>query len=185
MKEGLSQSFIEIEIYQNTPYYAGGELKGSIHVYAHDNINNVGYININFTGKEYVIWNKKIKKGSETFSFENTVINRNFKIYDFDDFHNVIMKGCYTFPFTLYLPETLPQTNLCYDTQEDEKKLTGPAFEMVNTTRVSYTLTAEVRGMLNPLLANLKTYKDPLVDDLTQTQRMTILIPEVFQAIKN
>ena len=101
----LPQAFIEIELTQNTPYYTGGCVEGNIHLYGKDNINDVKEISLTLTGFESVEMKTGKGQGSKQ---ANPIVNHAFSVYDYDDFHNVIQKGSYTYPFQLYLDEILP-----------------------------------------------------------------------------
>ena len=54
MNDHMMDSFCEVELFQNTPYYAGGEVSGNIHVFAKNNLNNASKITLRLKGEEIV-----------------------------------------------------------------------------------------------------------------------------------
>ena len=74
------------------------------------------------------------------------IIDKTFDVYDYTDYHNCISKGMFAFPFTLHLPDWLPQSHLCYDTNEDSKKPQGKdgKYGKVNILKTYYDLKVHV-----------------------------------------
>ena len=52
----------------------------------------------------------------------------------------MIMDGMYSFPFTLHLPDWLPQSVLCFNTPNPKKP------NLLNTFKIRYNLIAVIEG---------------------------------------
>ena len=52
----------------------------------------------------------------------------------------MIMDGMYSFPFTLQLPDWLPQSVLCFNTPNPKKP------NLLNTFKIRYNLIAVIEG---------------------------------------
>jgi CRISPR/Cas system CMR subunit Cmr6 (Cas7 group RAMP superfamily) len=89
MNDHMMDSFIEIELFQETPYYAGTEVYGVIHLFAKDNLNDTNKITLSFDGEESVSLFLNKKKNDETKQ-TNQIISHIFTIYDYTDYYNVI-----------------------------------------------------------------------------------------------
>ena len=50
------------------------------------------------------------------------IINERIPLFDYSQYENVILAGQYSYPFTVHLPDWLPQSHLCFDTQDNQKK---------------------------------------------------------------
>ena len=68
------------------------------------------------------------------------IINQRFILCDYNEYENVILEGQYSFPFTLHLPEWLPQSCLCFNTPDPKKP------HLLNTLKVRYNLIAVIEG---------------------------------------
>ena len=66
------------------------------------------------------------------------IIKEHFVIFDYSGYNNVIVPGKYSYPFTLYLPEWLPQSHLCINTPDPKKP------GMLNTFKIRYDLIAAI-----------------------------------------
>jgi hypothetical protein len=49
-------SWIEIELFQDTPYYSSGSLEGNIHIYAKDVLKDTNKITLAFDGEETITY---------------------------------------------------------------------------------------------------------------------------------
>lgn len=147
-----------------------------MHVFALKQLNDTDRIVLTFQGKETAKWMDK--KSKEEVSLENTVILQDFTIYDYTEFYNVITPGEYSFPFTIYLPESLPQTNVCLHSADPENKPSGQngKFGMITEARIEYTITASVRGLKHAIVENLQYQEHPLVENLQHQVPITVLI---------
>tara|TARA_B110000285_G_C14651386_1_gene392031 strand:- start:123 stop:515 length:393 start_codon:yes stop_codon:yes gene_type:complete len=117
MNDDLMESFIEIELFDDaTPHVAGRPLEGIIHLHAQKNLNDTARISLTLTGKELASMSKNGEQ-------EALIVQENFEIYSYTNYHDVIQHGMWGYPFKLHLPHWLPQSHLCYDT--DEKKPSG------------------------------------------------------------
>ena len=144
-----STSYIEIELFRDTPFYAGERLEGNIHIYAKDVLKDTNKITLAFDGEESVTHYPKKKPVTDI----NVVVSHIFTVYD----SKVVAQGMYTFPFTLFLPESLPQSHLSLSSNEktDNPKKPLEAYTQAHETRISYTLTARVEGTKSFLVNNL------------------------------
>jgi hypothetical protein len=52
----------------------------------------------------------------------------------------MIVEGSYSYPFTLYLPDWLPQSHLCFNTPDAKKP------NILNTFKVRYNLIAAIES---------------------------------------
>ena len=52
----------------------------------------------------------------------------------------MIVEGQYSFPFTVHLPEWLPQSVLCFNTPDPKKP------NLLNTFKIRYNLIAVIEG---------------------------------------
>ena len=75
-------------------------VEGNVHVYANDILTDTNKITLAFDGEEIITYFPKKKPVTDI----NVVVSQIFTMYD----SKVVQKGSYTFPFTLFLPETLP-----------------------------------------------------------------------------
>mmetsp|Transcript_9356 Transcript_9356/g.14186 ORF Transcript_9356/g.14186 Transcript_9356/m.14186 type:complete len:99 (+) Transcript_9356:251-547(+) len=94
------------------------------------------------------------KKDMELY---NTIIDYTFQVYDFAEYYYVMQRGHYSFPFTLYLPEWLPQSSLAFDFKRPSKSK-NPVTSALNTYKVHYQIEAY-------LLATPEQ-ENPVADDL-------------------
>ena len=62
MNDHMMDEFIEIELFELTPYYAGGQLHGNIHVFAKNNLNDTSRISLTIDGEETISWAQKKNK---------------------------------------------------------------------------------------------------------------------------
>ena len=103
-------SFIEIELYSDKPYTAGGVLYGTVHVYCKDNIPDVKQVSLAFNGEEQVLVHLPESKGGPPKPCQKIypVINQKHVLFNYDEYDNVILQGQYSYPFTIHLPDWLP-----------------------------------------------------------------------------
>ena len=106
MRDDFMDSFIEIELFQDTAFYYNEPLHGTIHINAKNNLNDVNKITLSLDGFEHSRIFKPGKNVPET-SIE-AILNHKFDVYDYKDYHNVITYGAYAFPFTIWLPQIIP-----------------------------------------------------------------------------
>ena len=66
------------------------------------------------------------------------ILKEHFVLFDYSEYNNVIVPGKYSYPFTLYLPEWLPQSLLCINTPDPKKP------GMLNTFKIRYDLIAAI-----------------------------------------
>lgn len=109
-------SFIEIEFFQDNCYFSGGYVYGTIHLHAKNNLNDTHKIVLALDGEEKALVYLPGKK--EPVVQTNAIIGHIFSIYDYTDFYHCVEHGMYSYPFSIYLPENLPQSVLCFDTKE-------------------------------------------------------------------
>lgn len=114
----MMDSFVEIELFQEYPYVSGEPLYGTVHLFAKNNLNNVSQISLTLKGQEQVL----LHLGKEPIEKEHEIVEKKFVLYDYVDFYNVVQAGSYCYPFTLYLPDWLPQSHLCLYSGETLKK---------------------------------------------------------------
>jgi sporulation-control protein spo0M len=174
MNDHMMDSFVEIELFSEKAYYAGETINGNIHLFAKDNLNDVNKITLTLDGEESCII--YLKKKFEPLTKSNVVVSHIFTVYDYTDFYNCVQRGEYVFPFTLKLPECLPQSHLCWTTEENPEQPQGTngKFGRVNQTKINYTLTARVEGT-----------KKYLVENLMHIERMTVLIADLVPPLTN
>ena len=114
-------SFIEFELFQETPYIAGSPLYGNLHFNIAEKLLSVSHIAFTLRGYEYIKIqagnNKKLNKEimilepqntTKTYEKYHTIVDFSFTITDFKDSFCTVPVGQHTYPFTLYLPEWLP-----------------------------------------------------------------------------
>lgn len=100
-------SFIEIEIYQDTAFVAGSPLYGTVHLHAKDNILDVKQVSVCLNGEEQVVLHlpdKTAKNAIKPVNKIHPVINEKWVLMNYSQYENIILQGCYSFPFTLNLP---------------------------------------------------------------------------------
>lgn len=68
------------------------------------------------------------------------IINQRFVLFDYGQYNNMIVEGQYSFPFTLHLPDWLPQSVLCFNTPDPKKPV------LLNTFKIRYNLIAVIEG---------------------------------------
>lgn len=61
-------------------------------------------------------------------------------LFDYSQYENIIQEGQYSYPFTLHLPEWLPQSVLCFNTPDPKKPM------LLNTLKIRYNLIAVIEG---------------------------------------
>lgn len=66
------------------------------------------------------------------------IVNENFTLFDYGQYENVILQGPYSYPFTIHLPDWLPQSHLCFNTPEAKKP------HILNTFKIRYNLIAAI-----------------------------------------
>ena len=103
-------SFIEVQLFQDTPFYIDKPVHGAIHLHAKNNINDTSKIVLVLKGEE--------RTNHNNVEHVKEIINHQFVQYDYTDFYNVVTHGCWCFPFTLWLPQSLPQSHLLMTTKE-------------------------------------------------------------------
>ena len=67
-------------------------------------------------------------------------MSEKYILFDYSGYENLILEGSYSYPFTLHLPEWLPQSHLCFNTP-DQKKL-----HILNTFKIRYNLIAAIES---------------------------------------
>ena len=72
-------SYIEIELFIDTPFYAGERLEGNIHIYAKDILTDTNKITLAFDGEESVTHYPSKKKPVTDI---NVVVSHIFTVYD-------------------------------------------------------------------------------------------------------
>ena len=86
------------------------------------------------------------------------IINEKYCIIDYSAFQYKLTEGCYTYPFTLYLPEWLPQSHLCFN-QPEAKKL-----NILNTFKIRYNLIACIES-------NVPDPEDPTATTIVECEK--------------
>ena len=66
------------------------------------------------------------------------IISEKYVIFNYEEYDNIILQGQFSYPFTLNLPEWLPQSHLCFNTPDVKK----PA--QLNTFKIRYDLVAAI-----------------------------------------
>lgn len=59
-------------------------------------------------------------------------------MFDYSQYDNIILQGSYSYPFTLYLPDWLPQSHLCFNTPDVKKP------HILNTFKIRYDIIAAI-----------------------------------------
>jgi len=132
-------SFIEIELYDDKPYVAGQPVYGTVHLHCKDNINDVKCISITLKGDEEVSVNLPESKGGASPAMKiHPIVNERFVLFDYTQYDNVILQGCFSYPITVWLPEWLPQSHLCFNTPDAKKP------NIVNSFKVKYELICAI-----------------------------------------
>ena len=49
------------------------------------------------------------------------IVNQRYCLFDYSQYDNIILEGSYSYPFTVNLPDWLPQSHLCFNTPEPKK----------------------------------------------------------------
>lgn len=137
------ESFIEIELLQDTAYHIDQPLDGNLNIWAKKNINDVGKVQLILQGFETA----QVFKGGKVIDLRKEIINFRFDIYDYTEFHNVISPGAFRFPFTIWLPHLLPQSSILMQDDSIYKKKKPVYYERVNRGRIEYKLVAEILGV--------------------------------------
>jgi hypothetical protein len=116
-------SFIEIELFQDKPYLAGNVVYGTVHLYCKENIADVKQVSITILGEEQVYVHLPESKGGPVKPVTKTfpILSQKHVLFNYDEYDNVILKGQFSYPFTLHLPEWLPQSHLSFNTPDLKK----------------------------------------------------------------
>mmetsp|Transcript_12749 Transcript_12749/g.21502 ORF Transcript_12749/g.21502 Transcript_12749/m.21502 type:complete len:450 (+) Transcript_12749:3-1352(+) len=188
MKSGELDSFIEIELYQDTPFSCGQPLYGTVHLYAKDNIPNVGQVLLTLQGEEQVVLNlpdKASPKGLKAVTKIHPIVNERFVLFDYAQFENSIIMGSYSYPFTLYLPDWLPQSHLCFNNPDPKKP------GLLNTFKIRYNLVAAImssssaEGAPKIVECEKQGLQNIEMQQMLNVRRLTILTPEYSEALLN
>lgn len=105
-------SFVEIELFQESAYAPGQPIEGKLHLFAKNQVNDVSRITLTFHGQEQI--SCRIDPENTKILHENEIIEQTFCVHDYAELYNVVQGGSYCFPFTLWIPEWLPSSSLCY-----------------------------------------------------------------------
>ena len=100
-----------------------------------------------------------------------SIVNEKFEIYDYENYNDVIEHGMWAYKFKIMLPDWLPQSHLCYDTDEKPGK---NKYQQLKILKLVYNLTARVEA-ISP---NKKPTEDPLlVNNLISKRKFNIITP--------
>lgn len=186
-------TFMELEITgDDKAFVAGQPIQGNVHVHAKDSIKNVSQISLTLNGEEQVVLHLPDKKAGgavKPVSKIHPIINEKFTVVDYAAFQNKITGGCYTFPFTFYLPEWIPQSHLCFNQPEAKKP------NILNTFKIRYNLIACIES-------NIPDPEDPSattivecekvgctgkieMQKMLQVKRITVVTPEFSEPLLN
>ena len=88
------------------------------------------------------------------------------------------------YPFKIHLPPWLPQSHLCYDTEEKpEKPTNGEKYGRVRTLKIQYQLVARVEA--TDANIDKKKKKIELVNNLISSRKFNLVTPEVNKPLYN
>ena len=175
-------SFIEIELYQENAYKCGQPLYGTVHLYAKETIKNVKQVSLTLNGEEQAILHLPDKTSGGAMKPVNKIhpiVNQRFVLFDYSQYKNMIVEGQYSFPFTLNLPEWLPQSVLCFNTPDPKKPM------LLNTFKIRYNLIAVIEGIkeedqpeAQPEAGTEEVYEKPDKKKNKEVRRTTIIQTE-------
>lgn len=124
------------------------------------------------------------------------IINERYPLFNYNEYSNIIQEGQYSYPFTLNLPEWLPQSVLCFNTPDPKKPM------LLNTLKIRYNLIAVIEGtpeadegagqeapQLQRRATIIKTQKKGVtlmeMQNMMAMRRITIITPEFSQPLLN
>lgn len=122
--------------------------------------------------------------GLQPVSKLHPIIKHTEVLCQYADYHNVIPAGQYTFPFTLYLPDWLPQSHLCFDVPDPKKPL------ILNTFKVRYNLVAAIQSVEKDGKSGIvelpkKGVTRVEMQKMVDVRRITILTPEFSEPLQD
>jgi hypothetical protein len=62
----------------------------------------------------------KANGGTKAVTKVNSIIEKKIVLFDYEQYENVILEGQYSYPFTVHLPDWLPQSHLCMNTPDSK-----------------------------------------------------------------
>jgi hypothetical protein len=92
-------------------------------------------------GEEQVVLHMPNKANGniiEPINKSHPIVDESFVLFEYDQYENIILQGSYSYPFTVYLPEWLPQSHLCFNTPDPKNK------KIVDNFKIRYNLTAKI-----------------------------------------
>ena len=96
MMETDMNTFIEIELYQDTPFISGQPLYGTVHLFVRENIPDVKQVSLTLIGDEMVAINMPDKSSGgnvKQIKKNHPIINEKFCMFDYSQYENVILQG--------------------------------------------------------------------------------------------
>ena len=100
---------------------------------------DVKQVSLTLNGEEQVVLHLPDKSSGGAIKPVNKihpVINEKHILMNYSQYENMILQGSYSYPFTLNLPEWLPQSHLCFNTPDPKKP------QILNTFKIRYNLIA-------------------------------------------
>lgn len=98
---------------------------------------------------------------------------------DYSEYNNMILEGAYSFPFTVHLPDWIPQTHLCFNTPDQKKP------HIINSFKIKYDIIAAVESTNTKVPGQLVKIKkksgvlDHSSDEfMVYERRITVLTPD-------
>ena len=155
-----------------------------MHLYVKDKIPDVKQVSLTFQGDEQVILHlpDKLKGGGvKPITKLHPIVHEKFVLFDYSGYENLILEGSYSYPFTIYLPDWLPQSHLCFNTPEVKKP------HMLNTLKVRYNIIAAIESSAGDKI--VETVKQGVtmeeMQQMIHVRRVTIITPEYSEALLN
>lgn len=109
------------------------------------------------------------------------IVNERFCIFDYSQYENVILRGKYSYPITLHLPDWLPQSHLCFNTP-DPKKL-----HILNTFKIRYNVVAAIEKASAEGIVECEKQGVTMMEmqKMLHSKRITVITPEFSAPILN
>jgi len=118
---------------------------------------------------------------SKPISKFHPIMSEKYILFDYSGYENLILEGSYSYPFTLHLPEWLPQSHLCFNTP-DQKKL-----HILNTFKIRYNLIAAIESSSGDKI--VETVKQGVtmeeMQQMLHCRRITVITPEFSEPLLN
>ena len=117
----------------------------------------------------------------EPINKSHPIIDESFVLFEYDQYENIILQGSYSYPFTVYLPEWLPQSHLCFNTPDAKKD------KVINNFKIRYNLSAKIMSTKDGKLVQCVKQGITLeeMQEMEHRRRITVITPEFSDPLLN